>query len=177
MKMGWLPFSYLLHDNAVRIKNVGDLEGPTSKFWPGARFGSRRRWLCVQVALGDVPFCALKLFYSEKLSEFLTGIKPVTFWSLVRCSNYWATWTQMVSEGYIYVLIRLMVDICTANLQDSVCHLFILVLINDVKCGSLVVIWCSFLHSHLSFQSRSSFRVWNTDVAKLECENGYFFLF
>ena len=48
----------------------------------------------------------LKLFYSEKLSESLTGIEPVTFWSPVRCSNHWATLTQMVSEGYIYVLVR-----------------------------------------------------------------------
>ena len=47
---------------------------------------------------------ALKLFYSEKLSQFLTGIEPVT-WTPVRFSNHWATWTQMVSEGYIYVLV------------------------------------------------------------------------
>ena len=35
-----------------------------------------------------VPYThALKLFHSEKLSESLTGIEPVTLWSPVRCSN------------------------------------------------------------------------------------------
>ena len=29
----------------------------------------------------------------------------------------------MVSEGYIYVLICMMVDICAASLQDSICHI------------------------------------------------------
>ena len=43
----------------------------------------------------------------EKLSESLTGIEPVTCWSPMRRSNHWATCTQMVSEGYIYVLIRI----------------------------------------------------------------------
>ena len=50
---------------------------------------------------------ALILFYWEKRSESLRGIEPITFWSPVRCSNHWATWTQMVSEGYIYVLVRI----------------------------------------------------------------------
>ena len=36
-----------------------------------------------------------------------TGIESVTFWSPVRCSNHWATRTQLVSEGYIYVLVRI----------------------------------------------------------------------
>ena len=31
---------------------------------------------------------ALKLFFSEKLSESLTGIETVTFWSPVRCSMW-----------------------------------------------------------------------------------------
>ena len=26
--MEWLPFSYLLHDNAVRTRNVGGFKGP-----------------------------------------------------------------------------------------------------------------------------------------------------
>ena len=49
----------------------------------------------------------LKLFCAEKLSESLTGIEPVTFWLLARSSNYWTTRIQMVSEGYIYALVRI----------------------------------------------------------------------
>ena len=48
---------------------------------------------------------ALNLSYSEKLPEFLTGIKLVNFWSAVRFSNHCAT-TQMVTKDYIYVLFR-----------------------------------------------------------------------
>ena len=45
----------------------------------------------------------LKLFYSEKLSESLTGIEPITFGSPARSSNYWTTRIQMVSEGYTFM--------------------------------------------------------------------------
>ena len=68
---------------------------------------------------------ALKLFYSEKLSESLTGIEPVTFRSPMRCSDHWVTRTQMVSKSYIMYWFVLMVDIYTASLQVSIC-LFIL---------------------------------------------------
>ena len=64
------------------------------------------------------------IFIADQKSEkSLTGIEPVT-WSPVRCSNYWATQTKMVSEGYIYILLRKVVDIFTANLQVSICLLF-----------------------------------------------------
>ena len=35
MKMRWLPYSYLLHDNVVRTKNIAGVEGPHSNFDPG----------------------------------------------------------------------------------------------------------------------------------------------
>ena len=49
-------------------------------------------------------WCLIRMVSSYSYS--LTGIEPITFWSPVRCSNHWATWTQMASEGYIYVLVR-----------------------------------------------------------------------
>ena len=49
----------------------------------------------------------LKLFYSEKLSEFLRGIEPVT-WLLVRCSNhnelYWLGWWVKVRFMYWFLM-------------------------------------------------------------------------
>ena len=61
MKMQGLPFSYLLHYNAVRTKNIGGLERPASKFWPGALFASRRRWMKL--------WCA-RIFQYENVGEF-----------------------------------------------------------------------------------------------------------
>ena len=42
------------------------------------------------------------LFYSEKLFESLMRIKPVTLWSLVRCSNHWATYTQYINVTFTH---------------------------------------------------------------------------
>ena len=67
----------------------------------------------------DVYAYALKLFYSEKLYESLTGIESVNFWSPVRCSNHWAALTQMVSEGYIYVVVDGSHTYCQSASLDS----------------------------------------------------------
>ena len=41
--------------------------------------------------------------WTKMMSEGYICVQPVTFWWPVRCSNHWATWTKMMSECYICV--------------------------------------------------------------------------
>ena len=41
--------------------------------------------------------------WTEIMSEGYTYVQPVAFWWPVRYSKHWATWTKMMSEGYICV--------------------------------------------------------------------------
>ena len=37
------------------------------------------------------------------MSEGYICVQSVTFWWPIRCSNHWATWTEMMNKGYICV--------------------------------------------------------------------------
>ena len=102
MKVRWLPFSYLLHDNAGGTKNIGGLEGPAFKFWPGPRFGSRWRWTDVKV-----PLVLLKRF-SKHLARLWVR-KPYVAHSarsicmgIVQGVNlYWSKYTKRLSNSWL----------------------------------------------------------------------------
>ena len=73
MKTRSLPFSYLLHDDAIRTKNIGGLEGPAFKFLSGARFGSRRA-LVINIAYALI-YQVYPLATTDKI-PFVRAILP-----------------------------------------------------------------------------------------------------